>query len=271
VVKGTVGIMRLGCHVYVFSEYGYDQAAQLDEVWDMVADCSYPAIEIHAPMLERPDWYEAIMAAQERTGLQTIGGSNGGNLTDAAGWDALRRKMDEYTQKLARLGNVKCGFTATGVRAAERTDEQSAQVVRAWTELAQMCRARGVQLNYHTHGEPIADVQFVIDHVPAELLPLGPDLDWLRFGGIDPEAFLRAHADRLVMLHVRDYHLGGSRTFALGEGDADYPHLKTVLEQIGFAGDFVVELATPPGVPRDRDLREILRTSRAHVRETVGL
>jgi sugar phosphate isomerase/epimerase len=263
--------MRLGCHVYVFSEYGYDQAARLDEVWDMVADCGYAAIELHAPMLDRPDWHEATMAAQQRTGLEIIGGSNGGDLVDPGAYDAIREKMDVYTQKLARFEAPKCGFTATGTRAAERTDEQSAQVVRAWTELAQMCQARGVELNYHTHGEPIEDVQFVIDHVPAELLPLGPDLDWLRFGGIDPENFLRANAERLVMLHIRDYHLGGSRTFALGEGEADYPHLKTVLADIGFDGDFVVELATPPGEPRDRDLREILQTSREHVRETIGL
>jgi sugar phosphate isomerase/epimerase len=263
--------MRLGCHVYVFSEYGYDQAAQLDEIWDMVARCGYPAIEIHAPAFDGPNWYEALMAAQERTGLEIIGGSNGGDLVDPAAYAVVREKMDEYTQKLARLGNVQCGFTATGTRHAERTEEQNAHVVAAWTELAQMCQARGVELNYHTHGEPIADVQFVVDNVPADLLPLGPDLDWLRFGGIGPESFLRANADRLVMLHIRDYQLGGSRTFALGEGEANYPHLKVVLEEIGFAGDFVVELATPPGVPRDRGLEEILRTSREHVRETMGL
>ena len=263
--------MRLGCHVYVFSEYGYDHVAQLDEIWDMVAACGYPAIEIHAPQFDRPDWYEAIMAAQQRTGLEIIGGSNGGDLVDPTAYAAVREKMEAYAPKLGRLGPVKCGFTATGTRHAERTHAQNAHVVAAWTELAQMCRSHGVELNYHTHGEPIADVQFVVDNVPAELLPLGPDLDWLRFGGIDPESFLRANANRLVMLHIRDYQLGGSRTFALGEGDADYPHLKAVLDEIGFDGDFVVELATPPGVPRDRDLREILQTSRDHVRETMGL
>jgi sugar phosphate isomerase/epimerase len=263
--------MRLGCHTYVFSEYGYDQAVRLDEIWDMVAGCGYAAIELNAPMFDRPDWYDAMMAAADRTGLEIVGGSNGGNLADVAEWDAVRTKMDEYSQKLSRLDSPKCGFTASGTRAAERTDEHRAQVVRAWTELAQMCQSRGVELNYHTHGEPIADVQFVIDNIPASLLPLGPDLDWLRFGGIDPEGFLRANADRLVMLHIRDYKLGGDRTNALGEGDANYAHLKTVLDEIGFTGDFVVELATTPNQPRDRDLREILQLSRDHIRATMGL
>lgn len=261
--------MQLGCHCYVFSEYGYDQAAQLDEIWDMIAAAGYPAIEFFGPNLARADWYEAVMRATDRTGLRLVGGSSGGNLSDIAEWDKLLTMMDEYTAKLQRLRAPKCGFTATGKRVAERTEEENAQVVRAWRELLALCQSRGVQLNYHTHGEPPADVQFVVDNVPE--LPLGPDLDWLRFGGTDPETFLRANADRLVMLHIRDYRLGGERTFALGEGDADYAHLKTVLEEIGFEGDFVVELATPPSAPVKRDLYECLKQSRGHVRETIGL
>lgn len=261
--------MQLGCHCYVFSEYGYDQAAQLDEIWDMIAAAGYPAIEFMGPNLERPDWYEAVLRAAERTGMRLVGGSSGGNLADVAEWDKVLAMMEAYTQKLARLAKMKCGFTATGTRFADRNDEQNAQVVRAWEQLLALCQSRGVELNYHTHGEPPADVQFVVDHVPA--LPLGPDLDWLRFGGSDPEAFLRANADRLVMLHARDYELGGERTFALGDGDANYAHLKTVLEEIGFAGDFVVELATPPSATVKRDLFECLKASREHVRETLGL
>lgn len=263
--------MRLGCHPYVFSQYGYDHVTQLDEIWDMIAACGYPAIELHSPMLDRPDWYEAIMRAAERTGLEITGGSNGGKLSDVAGFDALRQTMDVYSEKLGQLAAHNCGFSAMGKHPAEPTDEYNEQVVRAWTELGQICQSHGVQLNYHTHGESSAAVQFVVDNVDPSVLALGPDLDWLRVGGTDPEAFLRQNASRLVMLHIRDYHLGGSRTFALGEGDANYPHLREVLAEIGFEGNFVVELATPPGVPIDRDLQEILQTSRDHLRETMGL
>jgi sugar phosphate isomerase/epimerase len=133
-----------------------------------------------------------------------------------------------------------------------------------------MFRRKGVVLNYHTHGEPIEDIRHVVERVSAEMLPLGPDLDWLRVGGIDPEAFLREHAARLVMLHARDYHLGGERTEALGEGDADYRRLGRLLEEIGFAGEFVVELAIPAGRQPTRPIEELLQVSRAHLRETLG-
>lgn len=264
---------QLGTHIYVFSEYGYDQAERLDEVFDTVAAAGYPAIEIFAPTLERPDWYEAVSRALERNSLRLIGGSHGGTLWDAAKWDGLRAEMDAYSDKLVRFGpGLQCGFTCGGKKLAERTDEENAQMVRAWTELSQMLQAKGITLNYHTHGEPPEDIEFIVENVPAEVLPLGPDLDWLRFGGTDPIPFLRRHADRLVMLHARDYWLGGTRTWALGEGDADYAELAGVLDEIGFAGDFVVELAIPPGSdPSTRPIADILRQSREHVRLTMGL
>lgn len=261
---------RLGCHTYVFSEYGHDQAAELDDIFATIAGAGYPAIEIFHPNLERADWYEATARALERNSLRLIGGSHGGNLTDAAQWDDLRRRLEIYADQLARFGPVLCGFSATGVRQAERSDEEQARVIHAWTELDQLFHSHGLTLNYHAHGEPPEDVQFVVDNVPE--LALGPDLDWLRFGGTDPVSFLRVQAERLVMLHARDYWLGGTRTWALGEGDADYANLATVLAEIGFRGEFVVELAIPPGSdPSTRPLPELLRQSREHVRQTMGL
>jgi sugar phosphate isomerase/epimerase len=263
----------LGCHTYVFSEYGYDQAGRLGEILDTVADAGYPAVELCNTSLDRPDWYEAVTQGLRRNRMRLVGASHGGPLWDAGQWDTLRSQLEAHADKLARFGSgMKCGFTAGGKKLAERTDDENCQMVYAWTELARMFQSKGVALNYHTHGEPLADIEFVVDNVPADLLPLGPDLDWLRFGGTDPIPFLRAHAERLVMLHVRDYWLGGTRTWHLGEGDADYAELARALAEIGFTGDFVVELAIPPGSdPATRPIADLLRRSRETVREAMGL
>lgn len=263
----------LGCHIYFFSEYRYDQAAQLDEIFDLVAACGYPGIEIFAPTLERPDWYEATSRALERNDLHLIGGSSGGNLADAANWGSFLASQEAYAAKLTRLGtDLKCGFTAGGKKLAERTPEENEHIVKAWPELCALFRSYGLTVNYHTHGEPPEDIQFVIDHVPADVLPFGPDLDWLRFGGTDPIPFLRAHADRLVMLHLRDYWLGGTRTWYLGEGDADYAELARVLDEIGFTGDAVIEPAIPPGSdPATVPIADVLHKSRETIREQMGL
>ncbi|MBI2191196.1 MAG: sugar phosphate isomerase/epimerase [Planctomycetes bacterium] len=272
---------RLGTHTYIFSQFGYDHARQTDSIFEMVSRTGYPAIELHAPTFDGDDWLERITAAACKHRLRIVGGSHGLAMGDLAAYDTILKTMDVYSSKLARLGRrlsetaggipaLMCGCSCGGKRFSQRTEAENQQVVRVWTELAQLFQSRGLVLNYHTHGEPIEDIRFILEHVPARLLPLGPDLDWLRVGGVEPQAFLREHADRLVQLHIRDYKLGGSRTEALGEGDANYRELARLLEEIGFAGECVVELAIP-GKKCGRSLEELLRISRQHLRETMGL
>ena len=55
------------------------------------------------------------------------------------------------------------------------------------------------------------------------------------------------------------------------EGDVDYAELGRLLDEIQFTGDLVVELALPSGTPPSRPLEELLKVSREHIRETMGI
>ena len=263
----------LGAHSYFFVQYGYDPATQLDEICGTVAEAGFEAIEIHTPSLASPDRRERVLGALESAGLRLIGVSNGQPFWNVDKHDEILAEMDTFCDKLTELGlgSLHCGCSDGSKHYADRTDAENEQCVRTWTEVAQLFRDKGHRLNYHPHGEPIEDIQLIVDNVPADVLELGPDLDWLRVGGVDPDSFIRAHADRLVMLHVRDYHLGGDRTEALGEGDAGYTQLGRTLNEAGFTGEFVVELAIPPGKQGSRPPLELLKVSREHLRETIGI
>lgn len=261
---------RIGNQTYIFHQYGYNPAEQLNEIFDIVADADFEAIELSPQFLEIENYEEQIRNALHRTGLGFVGASNSQPLWDIEKRDSIISSMDMYSDKLSVFGEVLCGMSCVGKRYAQRTKEENDQVVRMWTELAEMFRKKGVTLNYHNHGEPIEDIRHVIENVPADLLPLGPDLDWLRVGGVDPEEFIREYADRLVMMHIRDYHIGGDRTEALGEGDVDYRRLGRLLEEVKFDGEFVVELAIPEGKQPTRSVAELLKKSREHLRETIG-
>lgn len=260
---------RIGAHPYIFVQYGYDFEEQFDEVFQVIADAGFQAIELHQPMLYVKDWKARIDQALDRTGLGLVGGSSGQAMWDIEQYDKIISDMDDYSTRLAAFGDVTCGTSCGGKRYADRTNEENAQAVKVWTELGEMFNSKGITLNYHTHGEPIEDIRLFIDNVPANLVGLGPDLDWLRVGGVDPVTFIRENAERLIMLHIRDYHMGGDRTEALGEGDADYKELGEVLNEMGFTGEFVVELAIPGSEPT-RPLPELLKMSRDHLRETIG-
>ena len=261
---------RIGAHIYIFIQFGYDLDDQFDEIFDAVADAGYQAIELSEQMLEVEDWKSRTDDALNRTGLGLIGVSTGQPMWDVAQYETIMSKMDAFSDELAAYANVTAGTSCGGKRYADRTDAENAQAIKVWSELGEMFRSKGVSINYHTHGEPIEEILHVVENVPADLVPLGPDLDWLRVGGVDPTAFIREHVDRIIMLHVRDYHIGGHRTEALGEGDADYLSLGRVLEEVGFDGEFAVELATPDKRVTTRTAAELLRVSRDHLRGTIG-
>jgi len=261
---------RIGAHPYIFVQYGYDFDKQFDEIFDIIADAGYQAIELHQPMLYVENWKERINRALKRTELGIVGGSAGQPMWDISQYDNIISEMDDYSKRLSTFGKMLCGTSCTGKRYADRTPEENAQSVKVWTELGKMFKSRGVTLNYHTHGEPIEDIRYFLQNVPADLVALGPDLDWLRVGGVDPEMFITANASRIVMLHIRDYKIGGDRTEAIGEGDVDYWSLGRLLEETGFKGEFVVELAIPAGKEPTRPVGELLKKSRDHLQDTIG-
>lgn len=250
-------------------QYGFDFEQQFDEVFDVIAATGYQTIELHQPMLFVDGWKARIEAALDRTGLVMVGASHGQSMWDIARYSQILSEMDDYSDRLSAFGGGTCGTSCSGKRYDARTRQENEQVIKVWCELGQMFHAKGVTLNYHTHGEPIQDILHVINNVPSKLLALGPDLDWLRVGGVDPLSFVQAHADRLIVLHIRDYHIGGERTEALGEGDADYRSLGRVLADLDFKGECVVELALPSGKQPTRPVAELLRISRAHLKETM--
>jgi sugar phosphate isomerase/epimerase len=261
---------RIGAHPYIFVQYGYDLEQQFDDVFDIVANAGYQTIELHEPMLYVDGWKERIDNALGRTSMGLVGGSNGQPVWNTEQYSQILSNMDDYSTRLSAFGNVTCGMSCSGKRYEARTHQENAQAVKVWCELGEMFRDKGVTLNYHTHGEPIQDIRHMIDNVPAELVALGPDLDWLRVGGVDPVSFVEEQANRLILLHIRDYHTGGERTEALGEGDADYQGLGHTLETIDFQGELVVELALPSGTKPTRPIEDLLRISREHLKETMG-
>ncbi len=277
---------RLGAHTYLFTQYGVDQAAQLEEIFDTVAAAGFPAIELPRQALEAPDFVGRAAAAAGRTGLGIVGVSHGQPLWNTAKRGEIVEDMTQHAESMAELaaaapeaigptGRLQCGLSCSGKKYADRSAEESDQVLALWHELGTRFREKGLTLAHHTHGEPIEDIRFVAEHVPADVLAFGPDLDWLRVGGVDPEEFLRTYGSRVTMMHLRDYQAGGTRaedrTAAIGEGDVDYARLRRVLDEIGFRGEAVVELAWPPGAERDRTAAEILTQSREHLRRTMGL
>jgi inosose dehydratase len=132
-------------------------------------------------------------------------------------------------------------------------------------DATERCRARGFEPVFHhhlgTYVETPEDVERLLELTDV---PLCLDTGHLLLAGGDPVTALRAWAQRVGHVHIKDgdtsllaqaleegvdlRELMGRGGFAqLGEGELDLPGVVRTLDEIGYAGWIVIEQDTLPG------------------------
>ena len=126
----------------------------------------------------------------------------------------------------------------------------------------QAMRAEGVRACYHNHVGSVTESGAEMDRLLAMSDPdavfLGPDTGHLAWAGVDPVAFTRRYADRILTIHLKDVNAAVAAQGAaagwdyngytaqgvfteLGAGDVDFPAIFDILKSAGFGGWIIVE------------------------------
>jgi sugar phosphate isomerase/epimerase len=195
-------------------------------------------------------------------------------------WDRTKHAeiladAEKTIPRLAKLGGRTLGTSVGAVKWGQKTRKTPEQL-DAQAELLRkiigICDQNGVVLNLHNHTYEVEnelhDLKGTLARIPD--VKLGPDLNWLVRGGVDPVAFIRQYGKQIVFLHLRDQKKDGRWSEALGEGDMDYAGIAAALREINFAGHAIIELAHERDFKPTRPLRESLKMSREFVRKTLG-
>ncbi len=109
--------------------------------------------------------------------------------------------------------------------------------------VARKIRDRGLQFVYHNHHHEFAPLEtgrtpmeIILERTEPELFGLLVDVHWLVAAGISPTSFLRKHADRIRVIHLKDFALDNERNriFAsVGSGNMDFEEILAVATEIG--------------------------------------
>ncbi|MBI1930475.1 sugar phosphate isomerase/epimerase [Candidatus Poribacteria bacterium] len=265
--------VRVGAHpwVYAAKQPQYNIYPILDPIFADMSAAGLDGIELMHTAFLPADAVDHIGELSQKYALPVIGTSFGGQMWNRREQPAILRDAEGVITRLAAVGGRTLGTSvgrAPALKTAEQLDAQ-ADVLR---QIMAMCSANGVVLNLHNHTYEVEndahDLRGTLDRVPE--VKLGPDVNWLLRGGVDPVAFIRRYREQIVFVHLRDQHADGRWSESLGEGDMDYVAIGQALGEIGFRGDAVIELAHEPGFELTRPLRESLRMSREFVRKTLG-
>ncbi|HVG14660.1 MAG TPA: TIM barrel protein [Chitinophagaceae bacterium] len=135
-----------------------------------------------------------------------------------------------------------------------------------------VCNDNGIEANLHNHTYEVTnnlhDLKGTIARIPG--IRLGPDLNWLIRGGVNPVEFINTYGKQITYLHIRDQYADGKWTEYLGQGATDFPAVARALQEQNFKGDVAIELAFPPDLTPVNPLRDDWKISRDYVKKTFG-
>jgi len=130
-------------------------------------------------------------------------------------------------------------------------------------KLGEVAKKAGLQAGYHNHNMEFRTFNGVtaFDHLlkltDPKLVTIELDLGWVVTAGLDPAKYIKQHADRISLLHVKDVRKDAvialdevkAQTLEIGRGQIDWPsvfaacdpkHLKHYfVEQENFTGPTV--------------------------------
>lgn len=269
--------ITVGAHPWVYAarQPQYDITPILDDIF---ADLSYAGmggIELMHTTL-RPDDAEArIRMLSEKHRLPVIGTSFGGAMWDRQQHAEVFKDAELIIPRLARLGGRTFGTSVGAVKGgpkARKTPEQLDAQAELLRKITGLCKDHGIVLNLHNHTYEVEnelhDLKGTLARIPDA--KLGPDLNWLIRGGVDPVKFIREYGRQIVFLHLRDQKPDGKWSEAMGEGCTDFPAIAAALRDAKFSGTAVIELAHERDFQPTRPLRESVKLSREFVRKVFG-
>jgi sugar phosphate isomerase/epimerase len=263
----------VGAHpwVYAATQPGYDITPVLPQIFADMQSAGLDGIELMHTALRPKEAVARIGDLVQKHHLPVIGTSFGGAMWDRRQHAAVLEDAEVVVTRLAQLGGRTLG-TSVGNAPKRKTPEQLDDQAELLRKIIALCERHGVVLNLHNHTYEVVDnlhdLKGTLSRIPG--VKLGPDLNWLVRGGVDPVAFIRQYGTQLVFLHLRDQLANGRWSEALGEGAMDYAAIGQALRAVGFAGHAVIELAHERDFQPTRPLRESLKLSREFVRRVLG-
>jgi sugar phosphate isomerase/epimerase len=271
----TENKVTVGAHPWIYAaelkDYDHDITPALDKIFQGIKYAGFDGVELMHHPLRNHNTTLIISELKDRYGLPVIGTSYGADMWDRSKHQEILEDTENIINNLADVGGRTLG-TSVGKAPERKTEKQLDDQADLLKKIIEIGKKKGVILNLHNHTyeveDGLHDLKGTIKRIPD--IKLGPDLNWLERGGVDPEEFLKTYQKHIVFMHLRDEHKNGKWSESLGEGDVNFKSIGKTLKKIEFSGDLVVELAHEVDFDSTRPIRESLKMSREYVKKTMG-
>lgn len=259
-------------HLWVYaSRYppDWDCTPILDEVFSDLKYAGLEGVELMEILLRHRDSVSRLTDLIQKHSLPVVGTSYNAEMWNRNKHQEILEDVELVTERLQTIGGHTLGITVGDARHKKTEAELDAQA-ELLKKIQVLCKKNKVQPNLHNHTFEVVDGMHDLKGTLARIpdIKLGPDLNWLIRGGIDPVWFIKTYGHQMVFMHIRDQDAQGKWTEALGQGVTDFPAIAKALKEINYKGKAAIELAfdKPPVHP----IKEDWKQSREYVKKVFG-
>lgn len=271
-VQKASASIPLYAHLWVYASRfppDWNAGPILDEAFSEIKKAGFAGIELMEVNLRADDSVDKLGKLIQKHGLPVSGTSYNADMWNRERHDAILQDVVLVTGRLQELGAKTLGISV-GDAGRKKTDAELDTQAATLSEILNICAKRNIVPNLHNHTYEVRDnmhdLRETLLRVPD--LKLGPDLNWLVRGGVDPVAFINQYGPRMVYMHLRDQRADGKWSEALGDGVTDFAAIAKALKKVNFNGMAAVELAYD--TPVVRTTAENWQRSRAFVQRVFG-
>jgi sugar phosphate isomerase/epimerase len=265
----------VGAHVWVYAatQPGYDVSPILSQIFSDMAYAGFDGVELMEKPLRSPVYTKQIKELTEKHRIKLLGTSYGAEMWDKEKHNQIYEEVELIFANMVSVGGRTFGVSVGRPSGRKKTEEEFDNQADLLMKLISLSEKKGIVLNLHNHTYEVEnnmyDLRGTLKRIPD--VKLGPDLNWLLRGGVNPVDFMREFRNQIVFTHLRDQLSNGKWPESLGEGDVNFREISDVMNEIGYNGDVVIELAHENGFVTTRPLKESLKMSRNYLRKTMNI
>lgn len=265
---------KLSAHMWVYaSKYppDWDATPVLEKVFSDLHQAGFDGLEVMDVILRHDDSVEHLKRLVKQFELSVSGASYQGPMWDGAKYEELLKDATTVVTRLGKLHGKTLGISVGDAGRLKTESELDAQA-KLLRSIQAVCADNGVVANLHNHTYEVRDGMHDLKGTLARIpdIKLGPDLNWLIRGGVDPVWFIKSYGQQMVYMHIRDQYQDGTWTEYVGQGVTDFAAIAAALRSANFRGRAAIELAFPKDFVPKNPLAEDWKRSRDYVKTTFG-
>lgn len=264
-------------HLWVYASKfppDWDATPALETIFSDLSYAGIDGLELMESVLRYDDAVERLTKLSQQYGVPVSGSSYGVGfgMWDKAQHQAILDDLQLVIPRLGKVGGKTFGISVGAKPGALKTESELDAQAELLIEVRKICADHGIEANLHNHTYEVEndlhDLKGTLARLPD--FKLGPDLNWLIRGGVDPVEFIQTYGEQIVYLHIRDQYQDGTWSEYVGQGDTDFKPMAEALKAKGFRGSAGIELAFPNDFTPTYELKEDWKKSREFVQETFG-